>query len=477
MKKTVETFYKLNDREKIILKEKYMKSDSNNNYPKNKEFEYELPNVKKVDETPLPEIVVKYSIANAKMMIEPSSFVYDGMEKRPAITVKDRNKILSPDNYDIAYASNIAVGTGIVTVTGKNNYKGTLSGTFEIKKSNTPLFAWILAALILTVAVGCGIIFLSGDSSDKKTVTSSASQISEITSESVISTVSSKTVSDKSENSVKTSSHESSIESSEEISVNSQESSFDVTSVEEPHQPSVESAQPSVILESSVYVSSQQSSEIIPVQESSEIVPVQESSKENSIGKPGDLLTQGTCGENLKYTFNNVNNTLTITGTGDMFDNFEDFQSNHSIKTILIGSNVTSICNNAFESCEKLETVKMADDIKTIGTSVFLNCISLKEVHLSKNLEKLSSYAFNGCNSLEEITIPDTITKIYKNTFENCIALKSVHLSQNIIQINENAFTGCDTGILTIYAPKGSYAETYAKEYNIKFEAEGTAIT
>lgn len=489
MKKRIELFYKLNDQEKIMLTEKYMKSDSNNNSSEKKESEHE-PNVRKVEDVPAPpppfpphEVVVKYPIAKAKMTIEPSSFVYDGTEKKPAVTVKDSNNILSSDDYDIAYASNIAVGTGTVTVTGKNNYTGTLSGTFEIKKPQNPPFIWILAALILTVAAICLIIFLSGNSSNKDAVTSSASQISEITSESVISTVSSRTVSEKSEDSVKTSSCESSVESLEssiessdesvsETSVNSHEISLESSDpTEETHQPSVESSQPSVIPESSIYVPIQQSSEIIPVQESS-----QEASSGDDISVSADPLITGTCGDDIQYTFNTNDHTLTITGNGEMSSDFYNFSERDNIQTVLIGSNVTSICNNAFESCERLETVKMADDIETIGMNAFVNCISLREVRLSGNLEKLSSYAFNGCKSLQKITVPDKVAEIYNNTFEGCIGLKSVHLSQNITEIDDDAFTGCNKNILTIYAPKGSHAETYAKDHNIKFVAEGAAV-
>ncbi len=38
-----------------------------------------------------------------------------------------------------------------------------------------------------------------------------------------------------------------------------------------------------------------------------------------------------------------------------------------------------------------------------------------------------------------------------------------------MMYIEHDAFSGCDK--LTIYAPTGSYAEAYAKENNIPFEA------
>ena len=54
--------------------------------------------------------------------------------------------------------------------------------------------------------------------------------------------------------------------------------------------------------------------------------------------------------------------------------------------------------------------------------------------------------------------------------FSRCKNLKHIHLTQNINTIDRWAFS--DSPDLIIYAPAGSYAETYAKENNIPFEAE-----
>ena len=503
MKKRIETFYELNEQEKQILAKQYGKPDSEKDYSGSRDV-VKIPSpgyAQKQNGTggqansgsSLDIVSIDRSIADAKITINPVSFVYDGTEKKPDVKVTLENTVISPNVYDVAYSSNRNVGTGIVTVTGKGNYTGTLKGNFEITKGSVnpekSVHIWIWGAVILTAVITCGILFAHCNSGSEEPAVSS--QISQISLQSDTDTVSSKEVSqkseksEKSENSVKTSSRESSVssdesskessqesskESSKESSVNPPESSVDVTSVEEPHQPSVESSKPFVVTESSVYVPSYESSEP-SVQESSEEIFVV------SDGASGDILTTGTCGENLQYNFNMDSGTLIITGTGDMFDDFVGFQHQNEIKTVSLGSDVTGICENAFESCDNLETVTMADDSKTkIGKNAFLHCTSLRKVHLSANLKKLGSFAFNGCTALEEITIPDTIAQIYNNTFEKCIKLKSVHLSQNITKIDEEAFIDCNKNILTIYAPKGSKAETYAKEHSIKFVAEGTAV-
>ena len=58
---------------------------------------------------------------------------YTGKEITPAVTVKDGTKTLQKDvDYTVAYSNNIKVGTATVTITGKGEYTGTATTTFQI---------------------------------------------------------------------------------------------------------------------------------------------------------------------------------------------------------------------------------------------------------------------------------------------------------------------------------------------------------
>ena len=61
---------------------------------------------------------------------------YDGTEKEPGVreVVTSANIVVPTVGYDVAYGNNINAGTATVTVTGKNNFTGTASTTFEIEK-------------------------------------------------------------------------------------------------------------------------------------------------------------------------------------------------------------------------------------------------------------------------------------------------------------------------------------------------------
>ena len=63
---------------------------------------------------------------------------YSGAALTPSVTVKDGSKTLTAGtDYTVAYANNVNAGTATATVTGKGNYKGSISATFEIKANST----------------------------------------------------------------------------------------------------------------------------------------------------------------------------------------------------------------------------------------------------------------------------------------------------------------------------------------------------
>ncbi len=73
--------------------------------------------------------------------------VYDGKEQRPGVTVYRRmgsGSRLDSSEYDVSYTDNINAGTGLVTVTGKGNYTGSITKGFEIGKAEQVVIAFDL---------------------------------------------------------------------------------------------------------------------------------------------------------------------------------------------------------------------------------------------------------------------------------------------------------------------------------------------
>ena len=82
----------------------------------------------------------------------------------------------------------------------------------------------------------------------------------------------------------------------------------------------------------------------------------------------------------------------------------------------------------------------------------------------------IRDYAFAQCTSLKKINIPETVKAIERNAFEGCSSLMSITIPKSVRNIEEHVFQGCPSEFV-IYGHLGSYAETYANENHICFEA------
>ena len=98
-------------------------------------------------------------------------------------------------------------------------------------------------------------------------------------------------------------------------------------------------------------------------------------------------VASGTCGNNLTWT-PSADGTLTITGTGAMWDYAlysAPWLGRDAITSVVIGSGVTNISDNAFLDCTNLTSVTIPASVITIGGLAFLFCSSLTDVYYGSN--------------------------------------------------------------------------------------------
>ncbi|MBQ8043428.1 MAG: fibronectin type III domain-containing protein, partial [Clostridia bacterium] len=70
------------------------------------------------------------NINDKTVVLESDSFEYDGKAKEPIVTIEG---LAADVDYTVEYGNNVNLGTATVTITGKGNYKGTITKTFVIK--------------------------------------------------------------------------------------------------------------------------------------------------------------------------------------------------------------------------------------------------------------------------------------------------------------------------------------------------------
>ena len=169
-------------------------------------------------------------------------------------------------------------------------------------------------------------------------------------------------------------------------------------------------------------------------------------------------VDNGTCGDDLTWTLD-VNGTLTVSGTGDMYDyigenptpwdSYEDeikrvdikndvtgigksaFFWCRNLESVTIGKSVTKINNQAFAYCNKLSEIIIPESVISIGISAFAMCSSLNKVILSDGLKNIGAWAFHYCEELEEITIPSSVEKIENEVFLACSSLTEITVNEN----------------------------------------------
>ena len=181
---------------------------------------------------------------------------------------------------------------------------------------------------------------------------------------------------------------------------------------------------------------------------------------------------------------------------------------------IKLPDTVQVVAEKAFFYCANLVEIIFGSGVKTIGESCFEGCVALTNVELNKGLQTLARRAFASCQMLKTITIPDTVTavekgafvmsgvevitipgsveKVGEQAFSRCLNLTKVVMENGVGTVGDEAFQSCEalenviimdanTEIgwsafgnctkLTVTAPSGSLAETYAKENGIQFES------
>lgn len=164
------------------------------------------------------------------------------------------------------------------------------------------------------------------------------------------------------------------------------------------------------------------------------------------------------------------------------------FYNCESIKEFTIPSNVTSISKGMLNGCYGLEkitinssadipksaftylsdvnTVIINGEIKNIGESAFAG-MGIKSIDIPSSVEDFNALALSSCEKLESVKLNEGTSSI-SGYFDYCRKLKYIYIPDSVTSISEGCFSNCP--YLTIVGGINSYAKTYAELNNINFE-------
>lgn len=165
--------------------------------------------------------------------------------------------------------------------------------------------------------------------------------------------------------------------------------------------------------------------------------------------------TSGTCGDNLTWSLTASRNTLTISGSGTMYDYQEGkapwYSQKGTITQVVIGESVTSIGTYAFAGLKNVEQFTLPDRMKEVKEGAFAGC-AIYHLYIGSGMEYIHPYA------LEEVTRLDTVTwstDMYRD------GLKASQLPFNYVASKVKKFVVTDN--VTVLPPYLCYNMTNLK--------------
>lgn len=169
-----------------------------------------------------------------------------------------------------------------------------------------------------------------------------------------------------------------------------------------------------------------------------------------SYSASSSAATSGQCGDNVYWSFDEATGTLTISGTGEMW-NFSWTGSNampwvglkDSIMAVDIKDGVTSVGSLAFYEFTSIASVTIPGSVSIIRDAAFRGCSNLVDLEIAYGVVEIEQEVFWWCTSLETVVLPDSVEKIGYRVFRNCSSLASITVPGSVESMGGDMFSGC----------------------------------
>ena len=136
-------------------------------------------------------------------------------------------------------------------------------------------------------------------------------------------------------------------------------------------------------------------------------------------------------------------------------------------KTVKLPDELHTLGDFAFSSCDSLTTIELPTTLSNIGYGVFSGCFKLNSPNIRDTLVPwISQECFGACYNIQMIELPESMQRVESLAFRLCHELNTLIVNSSDLVIEENAFTGCsklNRIIFTNGTPK-SFADTLFHE-------------
>lgn len=425
-------------------------------------------------------------ISNATVSDIPA-YAYTGSPIQPTFTVTDGNpNIITTNDYSVSYSNNTDPGEATITLTGKNNYKGTKLASFtitsqsegtDLSTANVELsyseisFSYIGKQIKPTVTsitvngatknvsdfnltygdninAGNGTIFISGKNGDLysgtatvsfviyprhiNTVTVSSIPTQEYTGSPIEPTF---TVTDGNPSIITTNdytiSYSNNIEPGEATITLTGKNNYKATK-----KVTFTISQTIIVIDPNDVVVTGVPETVLEGQDP-DISKISVSYKEERLIR------------NLDYeiSVNKPNKTITITFIGKYSGQITyNYTEVHVEKIAFADATVKTLCVQYWDtngdgelSIEEAASVTSIDGVFAYNTSIN----TFEELQYFTGLKQIGSSAFSDCSGLTSITLPTSIERIERFAFSGCVGITSLSIPEGVQFIGASAFENC----------------------------------
>ena len=174
----------------------------------------------------------------------------------------------------------------------------------------------------------------------------------------------------------------------------------------------------------------------------------------------------GQCGDNLYWAYDEANKTISITGSGDMYDYTKSTQPwlffQEQITEVTTSNTTTSIGTSAFEGCIRLGKVSLGYGMGNIAANAFAECKRLYDIYLfasyppfaeESSFANYNVYLYVPCENQRDYVL-DVVWGEFK--FIECIGAESDDTGGDDVTVTPG------TNDVTITWPTEDDADTYS---------------
>lgn len=136
------------------------------------------------------------------------------------------------------------------------------------------------------------------------------------------------------------------------------------------------------------------------------------------------------------------------------------FTMNDQLISVRLNDELLTVGSCAFSYCENLRSVEFGKRVVLIGDGAFDGCENLTSVCLPDSVVSIGDYAFNYCSRLNEVKLGTGVTDIGEYAFRACMRLKLLELPGTVTEVGEYAFADCYSLLLVLYGGSAEQFET-----------------